>query len=441
MGTKFTNILQTTKHDISTLHGKVVAVDGMNMLFQILNNPYQQKQRAHLPYGYYLDRTQRVITHLYGWLQKINHFYKAKFLPVVVFDGKPDTFKRMDHKDHARAFRGVEQNYRAAMAKGDTENARRFALGKTYMFSNCVRESKQILQAAGIPVIKAPTEAEAQCAYLQQIGKADYVVSTDYDVALFGATKIIRKLTFSGRKQVKGKWISTKPALELIDMDENIARLRLSREQLIDASILLGNDFFRGIANMGPKRVLDSLYQYRSIAGMRRKHPSIFQQLPVGKYHRIRKLFLEPEVITPTANQLRPRPFNRKGLEHLLTQDHTLNSEKIEKKLDKLEKAHGKWSKLFGALPSTLSYASTGFDVHLQRRLDRGKKSSSSPGSASTSDDGLSLTFQSADTIKESKKGKSGKSGKSKRKKYVQGRIATEFGVLKIKGKGKKSPG
>ncbi|TFH29515.1 MAG: hypothetical protein E4G98_03700, partial [Promethearchaeota archaeon] len=105
MGTNFTDIIQTTAKEMNLIQGKTLAIDGMNMLFQILNNPYQRKQQTLLPYGYYLDRTQRVITHLYGWLQKINRFYKGKFLPVVVFDGKPDTFKRADHKDHAHAFR------------------------------------------------------------------------------------------------------------------------------------------------------------------------------------------------------------------------------------------------------------------------------------------------------------------------------------------------
>ncbi|MHA1522501.1 MAG: hypothetical protein ACTSRK_20220 [Promethearchaeota archaeon] len=50
-------------------------------------------------------------------------------------------------------------------------------------------------------------------------------------------------------------------------------------------------------------------------------------------------------------------------MEHLLTQDHYLNAEKIAKKLDKLEKAHTRWSKLFGAMPTTLSYSNTEFDI------------------------------------------------------------------------------
>lgn len=106
------------------------------MLFQILNNPYQQKQKEKLPFGDYLDRTQRVITHLYGWLQKIQHFYKAQCLPVVVFDGKADNFKRLDHKDHTTAYRIAKEKYQKAINSeesensGERENARNFALMK-----------------------------------------------------------------------------------------------------------------------------------------------------------------------------------------------------------------------------------------------------------------------------------------------------------------------
>lgn len=422
MGTKFKTLLHSTPYPLSELAEKRIAIDGMNMLFQILHNPFQKTQD--LPYGYYLDRTQRVITHLYGWLQKINHFYKTKFLPIVVFDGKPDTFKRTDYKDHARSFRAATQNYHTAYHQGDLTNARNFALSKSFMFPNCVRESKLLLEAAGIPVIMAPSEAEAQCAFLQQIGMVDYVVSMDYDVVLFGATRVIRNLTFSSRKKIKGKWVATKPHLEIIDMEANYQRLGLTREQLIDASLLLGNDFFPGITHLGPKRVVDALHQYGSLENMCRKHGSLFHQLPGGKYRYIQQLFLSPHVIHPSPKDLQVKPFNRKALEHLLLEDHTLNAAKITKKLDQLEKKYAKFAPLFGTSPQRIDYQPMGFDIHLQRRLDRAKKTTTP---SLTEDD---FAFHSADSIQVLSR----ESTKKKPKKRIQTRIAKEYGVLKIKG-------
>ena len=46
------------------------------MLFQILNNPAQKDKG--IEDKYYVDRTQRVITHLYGWIQKAIQFYAHK---------------------------------------------------------------------------------------------------------------------------------------------------------------------------------------------------------------------------------------------------------------------------------------------------------------------------------------------------------------------------
>jgi flap endonuclease-1 len=92
--------------------------------------------------------------------------------------------------------------------RGDYQSAKKFALSKSFMFINYIHESKQLLESCGVPVIMAPSEAEAQCVSLQKEGLVDYVVSNDFDVMLYGSPKIIRKITFQSRKKVKGKWIS-----------------------------------------------------------------------------------------------------------------------------------------------------------------------------------------------------------------------------------------
>jgi 5'-3' exonuclease len=76
MGVKLKALITSTTLPLVDLKGKTVAIDGMNMLFQILHNPYQMQKK--LPDTFYLDRTLRVISHLYGWLQKVIGFYKKK---------------------------------------------------------------------------------------------------------------------------------------------------------------------------------------------------------------------------------------------------------------------------------------------------------------------------------------------------------------------------
>ena len=65
--------------------------------------------------------------------------------------------------------------------------------------SECVcREVQELLQLFGIPYIVAPMEAEAQCAWLNQEGLVDGVVTDDNDVFLFGATHVYRHF-FQGK--------------------------------------------------------------------------------------------------------------------------------------------------------------------------------------------------------------------------------------------------
>ena len=50
----------------------------------------------------------------------------------------------------------------------------------------------ELLQMLGIPYVKAPFEAEAQCAYLEMQGLVDGTATEDSDALLFGCQKVYR---------------------------------------------------------------------------------------------------------------------------------------------------------------------------------------------------------------------------------------------------------
>ncbi len=53
-------------------------------------------------------------------------------------------------------------------------------------------ECQELLQMFGLPYIIAPVEAEAQCAWLDNNGLVDGVVTDDNDVFLFGGQHVYR---------------------------------------------------------------------------------------------------------------------------------------------------------------------------------------------------------------------------------------------------------
>src|SRR5882762_9187221 len=105
------------------------------------------------------------------------------------------------------------------------------------------KEIKEVLDALGIPWIEAPSEGEAQAAAMVKEGKANRVGSQDFDSVLFGAPSLVRNLAVSGRRKLPGREAYVSVVPEIIDLEENLKGLGVTREQLVDIAILVGTDF------------------------------------------------------------------------------------------------------------------------------------------------------------------------------------------------------
>ena len=93
----------------------------------------------------------------------------------------------------------------------------------------------------GLPWIQAPSEGEAQAAYITKKGDAHYCSSQDYDSLLFGAPKLLRNVTISGRRKRGRVYIEVVP--EIIELNKVLGDCGLTYEQLIDVGILIGTDY------------------------------------------------------------------------------------------------------------------------------------------------------------------------------------------------------
>ncbi|XP_043793028.1 DNA excision repair protein ERCC-5 homolog [Apis laboriosa] len=113
-------------------------------------------------------------------------------------------------------------------------------------------EAQELLQLFGIPYLVAPMEAEAQCAYLEQIHLTDGTITDDSDIWLFGG-QCVYKNFFDNNKKV----------LEFRAC--NIQRyFKLTRNEMIRLALLVGSDYTTGLTGIGPVTALEILAAFPS---------------------------------------------------------------------------------------------------------------------------------------------------------------------------------
>ncbi|XP_050426458.1 DNA excision repair protein ERCC-5 [Adelges cooleyi] len=113
-------------------------------------------------------------------------------------------------------------------------------------------EMKILLRMFGIPYITAPMEAEAQCAFLEKIGRTDGTVTDDSDIWLFGANVVFKDF-FDSKKYVRQ-----------FRSDDIKHKFGLSQNNLIQLAFLVGSDYTRGIDGIGPVTAIEMLSFFES---------------------------------------------------------------------------------------------------------------------------------------------------------------------------------
>jgi flap endonuclease-1 len=249
---------------------------------------------------------------------------------VYVFDGEPPHFKQstIDARREQRKIAG--EKWQEALGKGDTVEAYKQARSSARVDSYVIESSQQLLRLLGIPIVQAPSEGEAQAAFMAQQGNAQYTVSQDYDSLLFGTPVLARNLTVSGKRKVQGRTISINP--ERIVLREVLNGLSLTREQLVEIAILVGTDFNEGVHGIGAKTAL-KLVKKEKFNETLQKHQPGFDPFPIMNF------FLHPPVQEEyTLSWSSP---NREGVRRLLCDQYDFSPERINSALEKLTMRSG----------------------------------------------------------------------------------------------------
>ncbi len=290
MGVNLTPIVVRHPTPLEALRGRTVAVDGNLELYQFLSIMRMRDGRP------LMDETGRVTSHLNGLLFRTTRLITDYAIrPVFVFDGPPPELKWAEIAKRREARDKAQREHEDAVARGDLGTAFSKAVSATRLTRPMIDDAKTLLTDLGIPWIQAPSEGEAQAAHLARRGDVWAAGSKDYDSLLFGAPRLIRFLAVASTEFLPSLGRSRNVSPEVIDLEENLRVLGVTRTQLIDAAILVGTDFFEGVQGIGPKTAVKRIREWGSLE---QAPGEIRDRLPsnVGV---IRAFFENPPVVDP----------------------------------------------------------------------------------------------------------------------------------------------
>ena len=324
MGVNFKDLIPKNPVKLEDLGGKIIAIDAYNTIYQFLSIIRQ-------PDGTPLKNSKGDVTsHLSGLFYRNTNLVELGLKPIYVFDGKSPELKAQEVERRHQIKAQATVQYAKAQASGDREKMRMYASIATTMKPYMVPDCKKLLDLLGLPWIQAPSEGEAQAAYMNRKDDADFCASQDYDSLLFGAPKLLRNVTISGRRRRGKTFIEVLP--EVIELRKVLNECNLSYEQFIDVGILIGTDFNPdGIEGIGPKTALKLI----------RQHGTIENALPFIKKASfpcepklIREEFLSPKVTD--VYTLEWKEPNEKGLIEFMSIEKEFGEERIKKSVERM---------------------------------------------------------------------------------------------------------
>lgn len=314
MGVKLKDIIRPEQIDFKDLKGRAISIDAFNTLYQFLSTI---RQRDGSPLS---DSNGNITSHLSGILYRNSSMIEKDIKPIYVFDGTPSYLKQETIDQRRQTREESEKKWKEALAKQNTQEARKYAMRSSKLSPYIIESSKKLLTMMGIPYIEAYGEGEAQAAYLVENGDAWAVASQDYDCLLFGAKRVVRNLAIN----------SNLGDLEYYNLKRVLDELDINREQLIDMGILIGTDFSEGLKGVGAKTALKLAKK-----GELENKLAKLQEESSHDISEVREIFLNHNV--NTDYKIRWKKPAKNDIIDFLCEEHGFSQDRVSKACDKLK--------------------------------------------------------------------------------------------------------
>jgi len=184
LGVNLTPIVEKRVVTLEDLRGRSFAVDGFVVIHQFLA---LIRARDGQPL---MDTKGRTTSHLVGLAFRTTRLIADYGMKLIfVFDGRPPQLKRTEVEKRREVRAKFEGEYREAIAAGDYKAAMSKAVMTGRITGEGIADAKRLLDLLGIPWVQAPSEGEAQAAYMA--AKGDVWASNSQDAR----ARILEQLT------------------------------------------------------------------------------------------------------------------------------------------------------------------------------------------------------------------------------------------------------
>lgn len=331
MGVDLRDLLHPVEVGFNDLKGKTLSVDAYNIIYQFLTTI---RQRDGSPLK---DSKGRVTSHFSGLFYRSIKLMSKGIRLCYVFDGPPPVFKQETLKKRKSVRSKAREEYEKALEEKDFKRARKMSKRSTRLEEGMVEECKELLNLMGVPCIQAPSEGEAQAAFMCNNGDVDACVSQDYDSLLFKTPVLVRNLSITGRRKVPGKnkYYSVNP--EKIVLSRELDELGVEFDDLITMGILIGTDYNpKGVYGVGPKTALKLV---KKCDGFDEVFDKVEWEFGI-KPREIFNFFKKPPVLRDYA--LEWSEPDEVGLRRLLCEEHGFSEKRVGNALKRFQKFKGR---------------------------------------------------------------------------------------------------
>jgi flap endonuclease-1 len=321
VGVLLTPIVTKDVITLDALRGRTLAVDGNGELYQFLA---LIRLRDGTPLQ---DSKGRTTSHLSGLFYRSTRLMAEHALRLVyVFDGEPPARKAKEIAKRRAGRRRYEEERAAALASGDLAKAYSKATMTSRLTREMVAEARELLHLMGVPTVQAPSEGEAQAAHMAAMSDRIWAAaSKDYDALLFGAPRLVRFLTISGKEFLPSQGAFRPIVPETIVLGQLLDGWRIDRDALVDLAILVGTDFNEGIKGIGPKKALALVQEFGRIENM----PDEIQRAlgDSETVDAVRRIYLKPSVTDAfTVDPIEP---DLDGIVRFLCEEREFSRERV----------------------------------------------------------------------------------------------------------------